>query len=232
MFLSSAMRCSNSEYESTIRTASTPCRGSFGSIGVPSVGTTFRSSFTLNPARDGFDHLGLHVFRIHTAVGSDPAREPDCEPAAAGAEIGDDAAVANLQRVHDAIGLLPVLAIRPFERTELRRRKQTRMLRGRNRATDTTTRPSVTNRITASLRCARHGPSHAGCARHPWCRSVPRDPCPSPARRCPAHPGMSWTPETGSRPARRPEGALVHGRVRCTGLPVLTDAFAISAVAA
>ena len=41
------------------------------------------------------------------------------EPAAAGAEIGDDRAVGDLQRVHDQIGLLPLIAIGRFEQPEI-----------------------------------------------------------------------------------------------------------------
>src|SRR5262245_27877686 len=63
------------------------------------------------------------------AVRPDAVRQANGEPAAANAEISDDAAFADRERVHDLFRLLPRVAIRSFEETELFGRKQTAVLR-------------------------------------------------------------------------------------------------------
>ena len=96
--------------------------GIFGSVCVPStVVTTFCS-----PSRSTRRSIAsiisrLDVFGVDAAVRADPARQPHREPAAAGAEVGDDAAFADLQRVHDLIGPLPRVAIRSLEQPEILR---------------------------------------------------------------------------------------------------------------
>ena len=104
--------------------------GSFGSVGVPStVFTRFCRPSRSHAALDRLDHLRLDVFGVDLAVRTDAARQAHGEPAAAGAEVGDDAAVADLERVHDLIGPLPRVAIRTLEQAEVLRRKQPRVLR-------------------------------------------------------------------------------------------------------
>lgn len=81
----------------------------------------------LEAAADRFDHLRLNVFGINEPVRSDPAREPNGEPSAAGAEVGDDRALGNEQRVHDLVRFLPELAIGRLEETEILRLEQVRL---------------------------------------------------------------------------------------------------------
>ena len=73
---------------------------------------------------DGFDHLRLHVLGVHDPVWPDAAREPQREPAAPGAQIGDDRTVRDAERVHDLIGLLPGLTIGGVEQAEILGREQ------------------------------------------------------------------------------------------------------------
>ena len=82
--------------------------------------------FVLHAAADRFDHQRLDVFGVDHAVRSDAPREPDREPAAAGAEVGDDRAVGDLQRIHDQIRLLPLVAVGRFEQAEILRRETAR----------------------------------------------------------------------------------------------------------
>src|SRR5205085_8190917 len=72
-------------------------------------------SLALHPALNRLDHLRLDVFRVNPTVGPDRAGEPHREPAAAGAEIGDAAAFADEERVHDLVRTLPGIAVRSFE---------------------------------------------------------------------------------------------------------------------
>ena len=53
--------------------------------------STFLQPLALHAALDRLDHLALDVFGVDHAVRTDAARQPDGEPAAAGAEVSDDA---------------------------------------------------------------------------------------------------------------------------------------------
>src|SRR5204863_9168725 len=78
----------------------------------------------LDAAPDRFEYFFLDVFRVDHAVLIQAMREPDGEPAAACADFADERAVGNLQRVHDLIRLLPLLAIGAFEDSQVQRREQ------------------------------------------------------------------------------------------------------------
>src|SRR4029077_16130756 len=71
--------------------------------------------------------------RVDPAVRPDAARDPHREPAAAGAEVGDDAALADVQGVHDLVGTLIGVAVRPFELAEQLGREEARVLRAERR---------------------------------------------------------------------------------------------------
>ena len=71
--------------------------------------------FALHAAADRFDHLRLDIFGVHEAIGSHAARQANGEPSAAGAQVRDDGALGDLERVHDLIRLLPQLAIGRIE---------------------------------------------------------------------------------------------------------------------
>ena len=93
--------------------------------GRPEHGRDVAQLLAFDAAADRFDHLRLDVFGEHPAVRPDPARQADREPAAARADVGDAGAVRDLQQVHDAVRLLPLVAIRRLEQDELFRREQT-----------------------------------------------------------------------------------------------------------
>jgi hypothetical protein len=81
---------------------------------------------------DRIDHGWLDVLGVHEPVRADAACEPDGEPAARRANFGDDRAVGDVQRVHDLIRLLPLVAVGRFEKTEVERSEETRLrLEGR-----------------------------------------------------------------------------------------------------
>ena len=80
--------------------------------------------FLLHAAVGCFDHLRLDVLRVDESVRPDAARQPDGEPAAAGAKIGHDRAVGNPERVHDQVRLAPVVPIRRGQQSEILRREQ------------------------------------------------------------------------------------------------------------
>src|SRR5262249_14208858 len=73
---------------------------------------------------DRVDHLPLDVLGIDDSVRADLAREPYRNPSASGAQVGDRAAVADAERVHDLIWPLPGVTVWPFELTEILRTKQ------------------------------------------------------------------------------------------------------------
>ena len=105
-------------------------RGSCGSVGVPE----HRSARCCSPSRCTRRLIasiicGWMSSAYTSAVRPDAAREPDREPAAAGAEVGDDRAVGDAERVHDLIGLLPLLAIGRFEQAEILSGGNSRSLR-------------------------------------------------------------------------------------------------------
>ena len=75
-------------------TASRP-GGSRGSVAVPSTVRTFVQVLALHAPADRLEHLRLDVFGVDEAVRADAAREAEREPAAAGAEVGDDRAVGD-----------------------------------------------------------------------------------------------------------------------------------------
>ena len=82
---------------------------------------TLREAFVLQSPVDRLDHLRLNVLRVHQAVRSHAPRQANREPAAAGAEIRDHGAVGDAERVHDQIGLVPLVAIGRFEQAEILR---------------------------------------------------------------------------------------------------------------
>ena len=91
-------------------------------------------ALALHATLDGFDHLRLDVLGVDDAVGADALGQPHREPAAAGAEIGDDRAVADAERIHDLVGTLPGLTIRAFQHAQVLRLEEppvTALLRGR-----------------------------------------------------------------------------------------------------
>jgi hypothetical protein len=84
-------------------------------------------SFALQTAADRFDHLRLNVLGIDEAVRPHPSRQPNREPATAGAKVGHHRSFRNQQRIHDLIRLLPQFAIGRFEETKILRLKQARL---------------------------------------------------------------------------------------------------------
>ena len=93
-----------------------PVSGSAGSVGRAAAPVmTFLRPISSTRTRDRLDHLPLDVFGEHDAVGPDAIREADGEPAAAGAEVSDDASFPHPQRVHDPFRALPLVAIRRLE---------------------------------------------------------------------------------------------------------------------
>src|SRR5262245_55001222 len=87
----------------------------------------------LHPPVDCFNHLWLDVFCVDEPVWSDPPGQSDFEPAAACAEIGDDRAVCDPERVHDLVGLVPLVAIGRFKQPKILRRIEAWLLLGRRR---------------------------------------------------------------------------------------------------
>ena len=81
----------------------------------------------LSPPLDRIDHRRLDIFRVDEPVRPDTAGEPDREPAAGSADLGDHRAVGDVQRVHDLIGLLPLIAIRRLEESEIQGSEETRL---------------------------------------------------------------------------------------------------------
>jgi len=84
--------------------------------------------FALHPLRQHLHHRPLNVFGVDDAVRPDAARQLHGEPAAAGAQIGDDIAFADLEGVHNQVRLLPLLAIGRLQEAEIGRREQPRVL--------------------------------------------------------------------------------------------------------
>ena len=76
------------------------------------------------PTTDRFQHLELHVFRVHDATRSDAARQLEREPPASGTEVGNGRAVGDQQRVENQFGLLPLLAVGRFDQAEILRREE------------------------------------------------------------------------------------------------------------
>ncbi len=67
----------------------------------------------------------LDVLGVDAPVRADALGEPQREPAAGGAELGDLRAFSDADRVHDLIGLLPLIAIGRLEQPEILRAEQT-----------------------------------------------------------------------------------------------------------
>ena len=88
------------------------------------VSTLFRQVLARHPPLDHLDHLRLDVLGVDPAVRPDAPRQTDREPAAGGAELSDDAALGDVEGVHDLIGTLPDVAIRSFELGQVFGRKQ------------------------------------------------------------------------------------------------------------
>ncbi len=81
---------------------------------------------------DRVDHRRLDIFRVDEPVRPNAPRQPHREPTACRADLGDDRSVGDVQRVHDLIGLLPLIAIGCFEQTEVQGREKARLgLEGR-----------------------------------------------------------------------------------------------------
>ena len=73
-----------------------------------------RAAFLLRPLREVLHHVGLHVDRVHLALGQH-GREPRGEIAGAGADVRHDRAGIELQRRNYLMRLLPGVAIRIVE---------------------------------------------------------------------------------------------------------------------
>ena len=113
---------------STTSTASSARAGRFGVLPCAKARLHVLQPFARDAAANRFEHLPLDVLRVDDAVGPDAARQLNREPAGAGADVGDRRAVRDPQRVHDLVGLLPRVAIGPFEQAEILRRKQPAVL--------------------------------------------------------------------------------------------------------
>ena len=82
-------------------------------------GTDVRQVFHLHPLADDLQHRRLDVFGVHDAVRSDAPRDVEREPGAARPQIGDDRSVRDAERIHDLLGLLPLIAIGGVEQAEI-----------------------------------------------------------------------------------------------------------------
>ena len=78
----------------------------------------------LHPPVDRLEHLRLDVLGDDEPTRPDAASEADGEPAAAGADVGDDRAIGDAERVHDLAGTLIRLAIGTLEQTQFFGREQ------------------------------------------------------------------------------------------------------------
>src|SRR5262249_15454562 len=139
------------------------------------------------------------------------------EPAAAGAEIGDRRSFGDAQRVHDLLGLLPVLPIRRFEQTEILRLKKLG--------------PGAGGRGPCGerRRCRERRQESRDHERLHFFSASPRSPirpaAPTmPPRVIASTDRIASSLSLGSRPRSSTMSRMV--------LPVFTDSFAISAVAA
>jgi len=81
----------------------------------------------LHAAADAVEHRALDVLGVDAPVGADALGQLQREPAAGGAEFGDLRSLRDPERVHDLIGLLPLLAVRRFEQPEILGAEQTRV---------------------------------------------------------------------------------------------------------
>src|SRR5262249_54956681 len=73
---------------------------------------------------DHLEHLFLDVLGIDNPVWPDALREPHGEPTARRAEVGDDGAFGDFERVHDLVRPVPLLTIGAFEDAEVQWRKK------------------------------------------------------------------------------------------------------------
>ena len=87
-------------------------------------GPDVRQPLTLQPPPSGLEHDGLNVLGVDEAVGPDAAREPGREPATGNSELCNDVAFGDLERVHDQVGLLPLIAVRGLEQSKRARWKE------------------------------------------------------------------------------------------------------------
>src|SRR5215471_9676134 len=88
--------------------------GQPGLSGRPQHGVNVGEVLPLREACDGFDRLRLDIFGPQLSVCADASCEVDREPATARADLADKGPFADLQGIHDLIGLVPLLAIRPL----------------------------------------------------------------------------------------------------------------------
>src|SRR3954468_9942718 len=83
---------------------------------------------TIDTDFDRLNHRTLDVFGKHETIRSDAVGQTNGEPAASRAEVRDDAGLANSQHVHDLARLLPFIAIGNFKLTEVLSSEQPRVL--------------------------------------------------------------------------------------------------------
>ncbi len=83
-----------------------------------------RQSFAFDAASDRFDHQALHVDRIDAASAPDTPRQPHGEPTSARPEIGDRRPFGHMECIHHLIRFLPCLAIGRLEQPQILRREQ------------------------------------------------------------------------------------------------------------
>jgi hypothetical protein len=186
----------------------------------------------LDAASDRLDHLPLNVLGVDDAVRADSAREVHREPAACCADLRDDGALGDEERVHDLIRLLPLLAIGRFEESQIERVEQIprrprlfRRNRGglppclRRRIGGAWRQESSSEEVHAESERRCMTPAHGICLPHPILFahatgvSLTRLTCLSRQR----SPRASSRPPRGSR-----RGALRRGaraRARCRGSP-------------
>src|SRR5439155_12716269 len=79
----------------------------------------------LHAPADRFDHLRLNVLGVDEPVRTDSRRETQREPAAGRPELRDHGAFRDAQRVQNLIRLLPFFAIRRFEQSQILRSEET-----------------------------------------------------------------------------------------------------------
>ena len=78
-----------------------------------------RQVFALGAPPDGLEHDGLNVLGVDHAVLFDSPRELHREPPACGSKLRDRGTFGDLQRIHDLMRLLPLVAIGSVEQAQI-----------------------------------------------------------------------------------------------------------------